>query len=431
MIFTIFEISANIIDVILAIYFLTEFNFASWRKNHFALPAFFAIFGLSLFSDKILPGFDIVPMILLFAFLICYALLICRKHYIRAIISACIYEISLMLCGSFIYTIISIAVQDFDLLMQNSVSMSRYLYLVLHKVALFAVLRLFLLLFRPDTVIAKIHGALTFLFTSITVLGLGATMVLTALPNAQEIRSQILLIVIAFIAANVLLYILLWQVQKLQRNKYELKLLQEKMQSSEDWYHDLTKIHSEVKTMRHDIKQHLTVISGYLQDENISECKNYLREVLNETEKSSTPFHSGNAVLDYVIHSKLDSLKDTRTMVIGHIGDFSDIKDTELACLIGNILDNAVEGVTDAPEKRIELYFHVENNNRVILCKNTVGHPVLKNNPGLQTTKPQKDDHGLGHKIIANIVAKYNGILDYSEEDGMFGVQVILPMPPP
>lgn len=430
MISTIFEVGTNVVDAILAIYFLTKFNDASFQKNRFALPAFFAIFGFTFVGDRLFPGFTLFPMIALFIFTSCYALSISRKHYVRAILSSCIFEVSYILTSSFLFIIISMIIQDFELLLQDSTSIFRYLLLILHKVALFAVLQLFLLLFRADSAIAKVNGLLTTLFTGITLFGLGAAMVLTAQPNAQEIQTQILLIIIAFIAANVLLYILLYQVQKLQRHKYELKLLQEKMQFEQDWYKELTAIHANVRTMRHDIKQHLVVISGYLQDDKVSDCKKYLQSVLEETEKSATPFHSGNAVLDYIIHSKLDACDDIRTMVMGRVADFSDIKDTDLACLIGNILDNAIEGVADAPEKSIELYFHVESDNRVILCKNTVGRPVLASNPDLRTTKSQKDAHGLGHKIIAKIVADYNGILNYYEENGTFSVQIILPMAP-
>lgn len=200
-------------------------------------------------------------------------------------------------------------------------------------------------------------------------------------------------------------------------------------QPKETRYKELNEIQFNVRKMRHDMKQHLTVISGYLQDEKIDDCQGYLREVLDEAETIRTPYRSGNAVLDYLVSTKLDSLKDTRVLVTGNAGDFSDIKDTDLSRLVGNILDNAIEGTADAPEKRIELYFHRENDNRVILCRNTVAQSVLKNNPNLQSTKPDKEEHGMGSKIIAKIVEDYNGILQYFEEDGMFGIQVILPIP--
>jgi len=51
----------------------------------------------------------------------------------------------------------------------------------------------------------------------------------------------------------------------------------------------------------------------------------------------------------------------------------------------------------------------------------------LKNNKELRSNKKALESHGLGHRIVEDKVNKYHGILDYFEEDSMFGVQIILP----
>lgn len=112
----------------------------------------------------------------------------------------------------------------------------------------------------------------------------------------------------------------------------------------------------------------------------------------------------------------------------GSIGDISDIEELDLACLFGNILDNAIEATEKNKEKRIELLFLRQNSNRVIICKNTVSESVLKNNKQLKTTKKQQETHGLGTSIVARIVQKYHGVVEYYEESDMFGVQIILPV---
>lgn len=432
MISLLFELGANLFDAIIAIYFLTKFNYASFRKNYFAIPAFIAILGFAFVGDYLFPGFTLLPMIALFIFTSCYALLISRKHYIRAIFSACIFVVSYMLISSLLYMIISMFVQDFDLIIQssNSGSISRYIYIILGKLSLFMVLKLFLVIFRKNNISVITSGILTFLFTLITLLGLGATMVLTALPNAQKIQNQILLIVLAFIAANILLYILLWQVQKLQQHKYELMLLEKRMEAQEAHYKEISTIYANARKIQHDIMKHLTVVSYYLKENNLVDGKKYLQEVLTQVESNHPSFHSGNTVLDCLLQAKMDTLKNIQLKIAGYAGDFSDIKETDLTCLIGNVLDNAIEGVANISEKRIELYFNQKNNARIIICQNTVNHSVLESNPELQTTKSSKEEHGLGHKIIAKIVNDYNGILEYFEENGMFGVQIILPKPP-
>ncbi|MBQ7337577.1 MAG: GHKL domain-containing protein, partial [Clostridia bacterium] len=69
-----------------------------------------------------------------------------------------------------------------------------------------------------------------------------------------------------------------------------------------------------------------------------------------------------------------------------------------------------------------------KNANRMIICKNTIQQSVLKDNKRLLSTKKEPDVHGLGHQIVEATAEKYQGMVDYFEEDDMFGVQVMLPM---
>ena len=54
--------------------------------------------------------------------------------------------------------------------------------------------------------------------------------------------------------------------------------------------------------------------------------------------------------------------------------------------------------------------------------------PHLKNNPDLRSTKTTGDSHGWGQQIVEKVVSDYHGMIDYFEEFGMFGVQIIIPV---
>ena len=177
--------------------------------------------------------------------------------------------------------------------------------------------------------------------------------------------------------------------------------------------------------MQHDIKQHLTVIKNQVDNNEYTECKNYLQKLLPNVENMGSIIKSENKIIDYMINSKLGALKDTQIIISGSIGDISDIDELDLACLFGNILDNAVEAIQHTNEKRIELLFLRQNSNRIIICKNTIKESVLKNNKELKTTK--KGSHGFGTSIISTIVKQYHGAIEYYEEFDMFGVQIVFP----
>lgn len=423
------EIAASLFDSVLFVYFIIRYNNASWKKSRLAIPTVLILFGVTLIGDFLLPGFSTLISVALFVIATIFSIWISRKHILRAIIATCIYEMTFILLSSLIYAILSITISDLDLLMQGSTGVGRYIYMVLHKTALFAILQLVIHIFRSEETMNVWNGVLTFLLSLTTMFGLGAAMYVAVSQETAEFQFQILMIVLAFILSNVFLYILLYQIQKLQKSRYELKLLEEKMAFEKARHNDASAVWENVRKVQHDMKQHLTVMSGYLEQDESEACRTYIQSLLPQVDQMGKLIRSDNTILDYLINSKLCALKNTRVIISGSIGDLSDIRDADLACLMGNILDNAIEAVEQVEEKRIELLFSKQNSNRIIICKNTVKESVLKNNKELRTTKKSGDSHGWGHQIVEKIVSDYHGMIDYFEEFGMFGVQIILPGP--
>lgn len=423
------EIAASLFDSILFVYFIIRYNHASLKTSKLTIPTVILLFSVTVVGDFLLPGFSIPVSIALFLIATAFSIWISPKHKFRAIMASCIYEMTFILLSSFLYMVLSMIIRDFEILMSGSTGVGRFIYIFLHKIALFTILQFILHIFRSDESMNIWNGVLTFLLSLVTMFGLGAAMYIAVSPAADALHPQILIIVIAFILTNVLLYVLLHQIQKLQKSRYELKLLEEKMAFEEARHNDASAVWDNVRKVQHDMKQHLTVMSGYLEQGKNEACQTYIQSLLPQVDQMGKLIRSDNTILDYLINSKLCALKNTRVVISGSIGDLSDIRDADLACLMGNILDNAIEAVAQVEEKRIELLFSKQNANRIIICKNTIKESVLENNRELRTTKRSGGSHGWGHQIVEKIVSDYHGMIDYFEEFGMFGVQIILPCP--
>lgn len=65
----------------------------------------------------------------------------------------------------------------------------------------------------------------------------------------------------------------------------------------------------------------------------------------------------------------------------------------------------------------------------VIIITNSIPSSIIKNNPSLITTKKDKEHHGLGLLTIRDVVEKYDGILNFSEENLCFSADVRLKLP--
>ena len=426
------ELGFSLFDAILCVYFISRFNEVSMspKKNKLVVPAILVIFAFSIINDLLLAGFNVLSTIIFFALYVAYALLVSKKNHIKGLISACVFEISFVLLSSLLYLIITSLINNYEQLAQESESIFRYVYLVMHKLAIFVILKLILKAVKTKDAKEAWHGVVACIFSVATILGLGATMHMASRLDPKEAQAQTLIITFVFIFSNVILYFLIYQTQKHQKTKYEIKLLEEKIEIDQARIDEATRMWEGIRKVRHDMKHHMAVISGYLDSGEYEKCKEYIEKLEPSIAESKKLVVSDNAIIDYLINTKLSVLEDTQIVVSGSLGDMSDIESSDLACLIGNILDNAVEAlalIQKNKEKRIELLFMRQNSNRIIICKNTIQKSVLAENSELVTTKTPSDKHGFGIKIIKKIVSDHGGMIEYFEDLDMFGVQIILP----
>lgn len=430
MIYSISEIVATLFDVIFLIWFIPSFNHSKFYHKRITLILPVTLLIFQLLVEVYFTSFDVVYMLLFTVGSSIYAFCFSNKNYLRALLSLCLFIAVIMLGGSLVYMIFSVYIADLSSINHYAGTDARIIFLVIGRLVQFAIYQLLLKIFRAEETLDLKNSIIIFVSSLLSAIGLGAMM--NAVINSDDTQLHILVLITVVVLAltNVVSYFLVYQVQKLLKNKYELKLLQEKMAFEKDRYEESALVWENIRKVRHDIKNHFLVIRGHLKNEDVPACEDYIDQIMPSVESMGNLIRSNNSVLDYLINSKLSGLQDTQIIISGLVGNFDDIEDTDLASVIGNILDNAVEAQENVTgTKRIELLFRMKNDNRVIICKNTVSESVLQTNKELRSTKKNRQDHGLGHKIVETILKKYDGWVDYFESDGMFGVQIMLPMP--
>lgn len=426
-----FELTATLFQSFISVWFIARFHRHRYFGDGISL-LFSALLSVSaILGDYFQPGFSTFPLIRFFSLNLLYALLICGRSYARAVLSVCIIQTDLTVVAALTYSVLSYVVDDFDIAMQGSDSLLRYVYLVIGNLLFFVVAKLILNLSVADGSPKPRTTLATFSASLLTLLGLGATMKIADYPFAGQIKISIIILTCVFVAINIILYFLVDWIHKLEKLRAELQLMRERLRFEEERIQDAGTMLETCRQIRHDMKQHLILIEGYLKDGKTTECQEYIAQLSSETNMSGQLIQTGSTVIDYLTNSKLGRLCGVQVKVSGDIGNLSDIREVDLSCLLGNLLDNAVEAVSKLPDsfpgKQIELTFAKYRQNRIILCCNSIQESVLKKNPYLNSTKPDAGEHGLGHKVVAEIVRKYGGFLTYFEEDGMFGAQIILP----
>lgn len=206
-------------------------------------------------------------------------------------------------------------------------------------------------------------------------------------------------------------------------NDLEFSKLREHYQ--QQYIDSLMQQYGTVRRIKHDMKGSFLTLTGLLRAGEYDKAYSFAKENTDALEAMQTFVDTDNAAANAVINSKLSYAAELgiSTKCIS-VNSIKGISDSDLCSLLGNALDNAVEACTALPAdipREISLEIGCENERfYTFLIKNTVAGSVLENDPDLATTKPDKDSHGLGIKIIRSIAAKYGGRVDHYEEDGLF-----------
>lgn len=430
MIVSVFEVLSTLVEALLIAWFIPKFLGVSLKKKPPALIILAVQPICQLIFDRFMPGFTLFPMAVVFTCILAFAIALSPKTIWWDALASAAYVISIMLTSTLLFSLFSMFIDNTGDVLQGTDSKIRIIYLIVARLMLFAFCQILLILFRKDKSIEMPNAVLSLTLILSTAVALSALMKMAALDTQRVMNIPILVVVIIVCITNMLLYLLVNQIQKLQKSKYELSLMNERIVLEKKQSENANIIWSNIRKVRHDIKNHLSVIKSALESGDVDACLSYIDDIQQTVESMGDLIRSGNSIIDYLINSKLSGLDGVDVLITGSAGNFGDIKDSDMVCILGNIIDNAVEAQDNVTGvKRIELYFLKMNQNRLIVCKNSVESSVLDKNSELKSTKKDAYMHGFGHQIVETVVKKYGGMVGYFEGGGMFGVQVSIPEP--
>ena len=190
---------------------------------------------------------------------------------------------------------------------------------------------------------------------------------------------------------------------------------------------EIKRIQQQIRSLKHDMKNHTLVILSYLEEEKPEEARVYAGELLDKLNKMYTYVNVGNSLLNHIMNHKLSEAKEAGIEIKAEIENcaFSFMDSVDFSALLNNLLDNAIAGALDSREKKLEVQISYQKGFDVITVKNSIDSSVLLNNPDLISTK-EEAGHGLGMKQIKSIVEKYNGNIDIYEKNNKFVVSIML-----
>lgn len=243
-----------------------------------------------------------------------------------------------------------------------------------------------------------------------------------------ELNYDLLLISASVMLANILTYYVFIKINNDLDRETEFNALQQKYEYDKQHSRDIEELYSKTCGLRHDLLNHFTTISGLLGEDNIK-ANEYIQSVLqNQLKEIKSLVKSDNECFDAIANAKIalcESLGiDVQTRIMNHSLDR--LKRDEIGIIFGNLFDNAIEASKDSKKKAIELEVQIQGSYLSIFMKNSIDTSVLDKNKNLETDKPNKLHHGFGTKNIKRIVDEYGGMINYFEDDGYFGCDILI-----
>lgn len=240
-----------------------------------------------------------------------------------------------------------------------------------------------------------------------------------------------ILSILGILMTNSLVYVLYVNMQKDHAKQLEYSILQQAFKSQEKSVEETKILYQSVRSIRHDLKQHFQVALTMLHSGKINEAVDYM-EKYNDTvlDGISNKVFCDNDVVNYIINSKSKICSDRHIKIYIYIAnEIPEFSDLDLCVLLGNTLDNAIEGVSGEGSNEIYLELRNVDNFFMISVKNTIINSVLEDNPNLISTKNEKEVHGLGILSMKEVVQKYNGSIEFYESDNKFCCDMLLDIP--
>ena len=256
---------------------------------------------------------------------------------------------------------------------------------------------------------------------------------LLAYSDACE-ETGIVIVALGLLAINFFMLCLYNQLLRSLSHKYEAEMLKNQVQIYANQLDVILQSEEKVKALRHDMKHHMNELKLLANKYGAAEIRNYIDQMEYSIHNPRDIVSSGNMEIDSVLNYMLQRAKAELETVTVKVILPEEIKHSfDLNVLIGNLLENAIEAARQTDEKYLNVNIALKRGVLKIQIDNSfvAGSISQKEENGskiFQTTKGEKEQHGIGLKNVKKIVESYQGNMEIQTNGDIFSVKLILYM---
>ena len=209
-----------------------------------------------------------------------------------------------------------------------------------------------------------------------------------------------------------------------QKDKMQIAQLQQQFA----YYQEKLKDEEKVRSVYHDMKNHLLVLQRQINSPETAEMVEKLQSQVAMYEDYE---HTGNDILDIILKEKSETAREKHIAlsVTADLNGVDFIEPLDVSTIFGNGLDNAIEASEKLPEEQRAIFVKagkMQNFFSVLIENNCLQD---SGNTKSRTTKNDDFLHGFGISNMRKAVEKYDGQLMTKCENGKFTLKILILIP--
>lgn len=239
-----------------------------------------------------------------------------------------------------------------------------------------------------------------------------------------------MVILLCFIGILIATFVLAFQSTKVYRKEQENRRIQAYMISLQSFHTMIQNRIESTRCYRHDLAKHIQTLELLMRQKDQPNLQEYAENLKIQFQELKSSEYCRDEVISTVILIKRQQCQEKKIPFSFEIADvdYGSVKDMDMVGLLYNLLDNALEAnekLCDNQERGIWLFMGREGGEIYIEVKNRISEDKKLD---FRSEKPEKDEHGLGMKIIDYFVQKYNGEKNIciDEKEGIISIKVRL-----
>ncbi len=214
-------------------------------------------------------------------------------------------------------------------------------------------------------------------------------------------------------------------VRRSVRSRETMSILAERSRLTLEGYERVLRTEEQTNAARHEMRHHVAVLSGLLQEGDTPRAQDYLASLAEDMDKLPPVRYSANILVNVIAGTYLDRAKaeGIRVEHALRVPPELAIPDGDLSVFLSNMLENALQACRRLGPDRdryIRVQMHLHEDALFIGCVNSAGD---EQDEGEDTDMDGVRRHGYGLDVMRRIAEKYDSILVIDRGPGEFSVK--------